>query len=366
MYSSVEPSRVPVRSSTAVRLAIFFGITALGLTWAKWWPYAARVRDLWAQQQPASTSILDSAGAAGAPPSWRAGWDFTVTYMAAVWPALVVALVVAALLDVLVSRRRLPRLFGNRSKAAGSLTGGLLSLPSMMCTCCTAPLVATLRRQGVQRSALLAYWVGNPVLNPAVLAFLLLIAPWQWFATRLVVGAVLVFWFSTLVARLFSPAAAPIETAPDETASPPAPAPPAEPGTPKEMTRQFLGRLTKLSLLLVPEYFAVVFALGALRGWLFPLGQGALGWGPLIVVIAAVAGTLVVIPTAGEIPILLGLLTVGAGAGTIGALLITLPAVSAASVVMLGRALSWRVAWAMAGAVAVSGLLGAGFLSLLT
>ncbi|RCW38777.1 hypothetical protein DFQ14_12024 [Halopolyspora algeriensis] len=361
MYSSVEPSRVQVRSGTVVRVAIFLVVTAIGLTWAKWWPYATRIRDLWAQRQPASTSVLDSAGAAGSAPSWRAGWDFTVTYMAAVWPALVVALVVAALLDALVARRRLPVLFGNRSRLAGSLTGGVLSLPSMMCTCCTAPLVATLRRQGVQRSALLAYWVGNPTLNPAVLAFLLLIAPWQWFATRLVVGMVLVFWFSALVARLFAPA-----TGHSEAVSAPPPGPTPGPGTPKEVARGFLTRLATLSLLLVPEYFAVVFVLGALRGWLFPLDQGALGWGPLIVVIAAVAGTLVVIPTAGEIPILLGLVTVGAGAGTIGALLITLPAVSAASVVMLGRALSWRVAWAMAGAVAVSGLLGAGFLTALT
>lgn len=350
-----------LRSGAVTRLAIFLVITAIGLTWAKWWPYALRLKDLWAQGTPDSVSILDSAGAAGSSPSWRAGWDFAVTYMAAVWPALVVALVVAALLDVLVPRRWILSLLGNRSKAGGSLVGGLLSIPSMMCTCCTAPLVATMRRQGVQQSASLAYWVGNPVLNPAVLAFLALVAPWQWFVTRLVVGAVLVFWFSVLVARLFGSAAGTGEALP-----PAASEPPSGPGTPGDTARRVLGRLVKLSVLLVPEYFVVVFALGALRGWLFPLGQGALQWGPFIVVIAAIAGTLVVIPTAGEIPILLGLVTVGVGAGTIGALLITLPAVSAASVVMLGRALSWRVVWAMAGAVAVSGLLAAGLLSVLT
>ncbi len=361
MDSSVDaPPAVP-RTVTVARLAAFLVLTAIGLSWAKWWPYAVRLKELWAQSTPAATSILDSAGTAGSAPSWRAGWEFTVTYMGAVWPALVVALVVAALLDVLVPRRWILTVFGNRSRIGGALAGGLLAIPCMMCTCCTAPLVATMRRRGVQRSASLAYWVGNPTLNPAVLAFLVLVAPWQWFVTRLAVGVVLVFGLSALVARLCGGGGER-----SETTSPLLPELPSEPATAAESARRVLTRLATLSLLLVPEYFAVVFALGALRGWLFPLGEASVQWGLLIVVIAAITGTLVVIPTAGEIPILLGLVTVGASAGTVGALLITLPAVSAASVVMLGRALSWRVAWAMAGAVALSGLLGAAVLALLT
>jgi hypothetical protein len=51
----------------------------------------------------------------------------------------------------------------------------------------------------------------------------------------------------------------------------------------------------------------------------------------------------------------------GLGAGTAGALLMTLPALSLPSMVMVGRALSWRVTLAMAGMVAVAGLV-AGFL----
>jgi hypothetical protein len=34
-----------------------------------------------------------------------------------------------------------------------------------------------------------AYWLGNPLLNPAVVVFLLFVAPWQWTVTRLVVAA---------------------------------------------------------------------------------------------------------------------------------------------------------------------------------
>jgi uncharacterized membrane protein YraQ (UPF0718 family) len=48
----------------------------------------------------------------------------------------------------------------------------------------------------------------------------------------------------------------------------------------------------------------------------------------------------VVIPAAGEIPILLGLAAAGAGTGILGVLLITLPAISLPSMVMVVRSLS--------------------------
>jgi len=77
-----------------------------------------------------------------------------------------------------------------------------VSTPTMMCTCCTAPVAATLRRNGVRTAAVVAYWLGNPLLNPAVLAFLIVVAPWQWTVTRLVFGLLLVVGGATLVARL--------------------------------------------------------------------------------------------------------------------------------------------------------------------
>jgi uncharacterized membrane protein YraQ (UPF0718 family) len=54
--------------------------------------------------------------------------------------------------------------------------------------------------------------------------------------------------------------------------------------------------------------------------------------------------------------VVLALTAAGVGAGTAGALLITLPALSVPSMVMVGRALSWRVTAAMAGTVTVAGL----------
>jgi Lyase len=51
-----------------------------------------------------------------------------------------------------------------------------------------APVAVTLRRNGVSPAAAVAYWLGNPLLNPAVLGFLFFVSPWQWTLTRMVVG----------------------------------------------------------------------------------------------------------------------------------------------------------------------------------
>ena len=81
---------------------------------------------------------------------------------------------------------------------------------------------------------------------------------------------------------------------------------------------------------------------------------------------AAVVGAMLVIPTAGEIPVLTGLVLAGAAAGPIGALLLTLPAVSVPGAVVVGRALGWRTTLAAGVVVVLGGLLGAVVLTLLS
>jgi hypothetical protein len=225
-----------------------------------------------------------------------------------------------------------------------------------MCTCCTAPLAATLRRDGVGTAADVAYWLGNPLLNPAVLAFLALVAPWQWTLTRIGVGVLVVVGGGALVARLTDRSSVPVaqleppqagEDATEWFASAPG---------------RFVRTLVRLVLTLVPEYVLVVLAVGAFRGWLFPLGGSHLATGAAVVLVAAVVGTLLVIPTGGEIPVLQGLALAGFSLGGIGALLLTLPAVSLPGMAMVGRAFGWRATWATAGVVAAGGLLAGGLL----
>ncbi|MDN6374508.1 MAG: hypothetical protein L0K12_16535, partial [Brevibacterium aurantiacum] len=79
--------------------------------------------------------------------------------------------------------------------------------------------------------------------------------------------------------------------------------------------------------------------------------------GAFAVLIAALVGTLLVMPTGGEIPSILALSAVGVGAGVTGALLIVLPALSIPSMVMVGKSLGWRTTTAMGTAVALGGVL---------
>ena len=97
-----------------------------------------------------------------------------------------------------------------------------------------------------------------------------------------------------------------------------------------------------------------------------PAGGGHLTTGVVVAVVAAGLGTLLVIPTGGEIPVLQGLALAGFSLGGTGALLLTLPAVSLPGMAMVGRALGWRTTWATAGTVAAGGLLAGGLLTVLS
>jgi uncharacterized membrane protein YraQ (UPF0718 family) len=358
--SSTSP-QVPSRASVVVAGALFLAVAAAGVTWAKWYPYALKLGKLLDTRAWKGSSILATGHvAAQSAPSWHSAWSFTVAYGEDIWIALVAAIVIAAAMEALVPPERVARLLARRSSLGGTFVAGLVALPAMMCTCCSAPITVTLRRNGVPTASALGFWLANPVLNPAVLAFLALVGPWQWVLVRAVVGALVVLGAPLLVVRLArgdkggeaSKAGAPISQAGGFVF--------------RAAPARFAKTALRLALTLVPEYFVVVLLIGAFRGWLMPLGADSLHWGFLAVLVAAVAGVLIVIPTAGEIPILLGLAALGVSPAALGALLITLPAISLPSMAMVGRSLGWRAVALCAGMVCLAGLLGAGLLAALS
>jgi uncharacterized protein len=350
-------SAAPAPDSRGARIGglLATGIIAVTLLlWAKWLPYAARTATLSARRAWPGSSILAVGGVRpGAAPSWSAATSFTWAYGQAVWRALLAALLIGAALQTLVPRDWLLRVLDRRGRLRSALAGGVAGTPSMMCTCCTAPVAVGLRRRGAPIAAVVAYWLGNPLLNPAVLVFLALVAPWQWTVTRIVVGALVVVGGAALVARL------------TDQPTPAWPGPAADTAEPGPSSRRYLGALLRLSVTLLPEYLVLVMLIGGFRGWLLSFGGAAV---PvlLLVPIAAVAGTALVIPTAAEIPVLQGLALAGLAAGGIGALLVTLPAVSVPGMVMVGRAFGWRATVATAAVVATGGVLAAGLLTILT
>ncbi|GAA5003777.1 permease [Streptomyces hyderabadensis] len=359
MTAAVDPApgarpvaRTSIRAGV-VGVALLAALFVGGLLWAKWLPYAGKTRGLSQTHTWPGTAIFASAGADSSP-SLSGAWHFTTAYFQSVWQAATVALLVAAAVDALVPRAWLLSVLNRRTALGQSLAGGTAALPSLMCTCCTAPVAVGLRKRGATVAASLAYWVGNPVLNPAVLVFLFLVAPWQFGAVRIVVGAVLVFGATAFAARFAK--------GPADTAVTPAADPGQDPLRVRDLPLRYLRSLARFAAVLVPEYFVAVMVIGGLSGPLSDFAGVEARLGVLAVAVCAVIGTMLVIPTGGEIPVVLALTAAGASVGTAGALLITLPALSIPSMLMVGRQLSWRATAAMAAAVVVAGLVGGALL----
>lgn len=354
--SSVNAMRVQGRWGAAAGVVVTLIVVVTGLLWAKWTPYAAKALTARQTHHWPGSNILTVGGVrAGDGPTWHAATTFFHAYVLSIWQALLVALLISASVQALLPRSWPPRALNRRGVLASALAGGVAGMPSMMCTCCAAPVAVTLRRNGVTRVAAIAYWLGNPLLNPAVLVFLFFVAPWQWTLTRLLVGGAAVLGAAAAVGlvsrgRDGRPSSGSVAGSGD-----------AEPAARPVV---FGRALLRLCLFLLPEYAVMVLLVGALRGWLLTLTRLP-HHGLLIVVLAAVVGTLVVIPTAGEIPILHGLALLGVSSGTLGALLITLPAVSVPGVAMVARAFGWKAVATTTVAVMAAGLVGAVVLSAL-
>ena len=343
--------------------AVFAVLATVALTWAKWYPYYHKLFVV-IEQHTLGVSIVTGRSAGPPAPSWQAAVSYLSAYALSVWPALVAGVLIAAAVEAFLPRRwLLAALCAHRGAAAGAVAGGLIAVPTMMCTCCAAPVAVSLTRQGVPTSSALAFWVGNPTLNPATLAFMSIVLPWQWVTVRAVLGGLLVFVLSPLIVRLATWPRPAMNAALSSHDQPEA-ARGVVPLTTTAALRRFVGALARLSATLVPEYVIIVLLLGGLRGLLFPVGHGVVALGVLGVVVFAVAGTLFAIPTAGEIPVIQGLLAAGVGTGITGALLMTLPSISLPSAVMLGRWFPRRVIVATAGCVVVMGMMGSALLVL--
>jgi uncharacterized membrane protein YraQ (UPF0718 family) len=200
-------------------------------------------------------------------------------------------------------------------------------------------VVTGLYKRGVSIGCAVAFFLGNPTLNPAVLVFMLFTIGWQWAALRLVLGVVLVFGGAWLATRLTGENG--VQT--QEAVIVAEPEPDSRPW-PVRWLRAFLG----LAIRLLPEYVILMGVLGAARVFLFPAMGPEVGNNLLAIVGLAIAGVLFAIPTGGEIPLIQTMRGYGVGAGPAGALLMTLAPLSLPSLVMLGRTFPTRVLLALA------------------
>jgi uncharacterized membrane protein YraQ (UPF0718 family) len=329
-------------------VAVFVLIAVIGLFYVKWSPYYGRAF-VAAANHSIGSSIVMGTEASPPAPSWDAALNYAIAYGKAIWQAMVLGLLLGSAVQALLPTAWIARLLG-RTGFGSVVTGGLMSLPGMMCTCCAAPVVVGLRARQASPGAAIAFWLGNSVLNPATLVFMGFVLGWNWTALRLVLGVLMVFGLGYLVNRMVTPQE---REATDRWLAEQVTDTPASPS----FTR-WLGILWRMAVRLIPEYIVLVLLLGAARAWLFPHAGPEIGNAILWIVALAVAGTLFVIPTAGEVPIVQAMLSLGVGVGPAGALLMTLPPISVPSLAIVARSFRPQVLLLVTGVVVGFGIAG--------
>ena len=300
-------------------------IAVIGLFYIKWFPYYNRAF-LAASNHSIGSSILMGTAASPPVPSLASAIDYAWAYGKAIWQAMVLGLLLGSAIQALLPVHWVAKVLG-KTGFGSAVAGGLLAIPGMMCTCCAAPVVVGLRERQASPGGAIAFWLGNSVLNPATLVFMGFILGWNWAALRLAFGLLMVFGLGYFLNRMVGPKEA--DGAQTQLAKLAVTAP-----TSGAFIR-WIKILTRMAVRLVPEYIVLIHLLGAARAWLFPhvgpeIGN-SFGW----IVALAIAGTLFVVPTAGEVPIVQAMLSLGMGVGPAGALIMTLPPISVPSLAML-------------------------------
>ncbi|MCL5115597.1 MAG: permease [Firmicutes bacterium] len=327
-------------------VAIFVAITVLGVFYAKWDPYYFKAFSA-AAHHTLGKSIVTGASAKAPAVGFQAALSYTVAYFKDIWIALLVGLLVGAGVQTLLPAGWLYRVLGRVSPKSRALALAA-AVPSMMCTCCSAPIAVSMKKSRLSTGATLAYWLGNPVLNPATIIFMGFVLGWNWALLRIVMGLALVIGASWLGDRWMTKDeaanAASLQDLPTPVETPPT-------------LGRYFSTLGRLVIGLIPEYIVIVAALGAARAWLFPAMNPAIGHSLWLMLVLAIFGTLFVIPTAGEIPIIQTLMSYGLGLGAGGTLMLTLPAISLPSMAMVGQQLGAKTMTKVALLVAVAGLL---------
>jgi uncharacterized membrane protein YraQ (UPF0718 family) len=342
--STQEPAD---RIKIIVSVAVFLLIAIAGLTYVKWWPYYHKALDA-AAKHTIGSSIISGKNALAPSPSWSAAWDYALTYYKSVWKAAVLGIVLGSLVQVLIPSAWLLKVLGKTTFGSTAI-GGFASIPGMMCTCCAAPIAVGLRKKKVSVGASLAFWLGNPTINPATLVFMTFVLSWKFTLLRLIFGLILTFGVSYFANRFAGNATLPAEI--DSAVEEPI----------HEHTDPFWIRWMKsmgvMIVHIVPAYIIAVLLLGAARAWMFPAIGDTASNSLLTIIGFAIAGMLFVIPTAGEIPVIQSMISFGLGSGPASALLLTLPAVSLPSLLMISRSFPKKVILFVACSVVFLGIL---------
>lgn len=315
--------------------ATIFGLIAIiGFAYVKWIPYYDKV---WVAQSQLSIgdSIISGSASVAPPASWGAAVEYAIAYGSSIWKAMLLGLLLGSGIKVLLPSIWVSHLLG-RLGFRSVIRGSMLAIPCMMCTCCAAPVAAGMRQSRASVGSVVSWWLANPVLNPATLVFMGFVLGWHWALFRIMFGIAMVLGIAYMAERY---AGTNVAGSFNQHLSPDLKV--ATGNITSNILVRWMREFITLTIRLLPEYFILVLLLGAARVWLFPVfgADNSMIW----IVTLALAGTLFVIPTAGEVPIVQAMLALGMGVGPAAALIMTLPAISLPSLAMLGSVLSFKV-----------------------
>ena len=330
--------------SIFVWATIFVLVAIIGFAYVKWIPYYAKAF-IAQSQHSIGDSIIFGNSSSAPPASWSAAVEYAIAYGKSIWKAMILGLLLGSGIKVLLPSRWVSDLLG-RIGFRSVIRGGVLAIPCMMCTCCAAPVAAGMRQSRASIGSVVSWWLSNPILNPATLVFMGFVLGWGWALFRVVFGIAMVLGIAYLAERYAGPS---------ETGSLSQQIPAEIDVSTDNIFLRWVKEFSTLGIKLLPEYLVLVLLLGAARAWLFPIfgADDSMIW----IVAMALAGTLFVIPTAGEVPIVQAMLALGMGAGPAAALIMTLPAISLPSLVMLGSVFNLRIRLLIAFGVVFSGII---------
>jgi len=258
-------------------------------------------------------------------------------YFAKIWPALAFGVVIGAAVRASAPTALIARWLGGKSTRS-TLIGAAAGAPLMLCSCCVTPIFTSVRERGARLSSSLAVMLASPGLNAAAIVLTFALLPTRIAIARVAAALVIVLALSTLIGRwMDSRATFASEPIVKEES-------PAFSG----MLARFAKSLGYLTLVTVP-----LLALGVLlSGLILPHVTALSGASAaLAIVVVALAGTLVALPTFFEIPIAILMLGLGAPMGAVTAFVVAGPIVNLGSLLVVARETRPRIALALAGGV---------------
>lgn len=248
-----------------------------------------------------------------------------------------------------------------RQGAVGAGVGGVLGLPLMMCSACSAPVSLGFRRSGATIETSLGVIVGSALFNPIGVVAMFAALPVQMGIARILFGVLALFALAPLAARWSGAGGGS-----DQACELPAVIVDAQPNRPESWlaaiaaaTGEWLRNSAMVAWRLGPLMLMATLLVGVVFTLVPPQtlsDRQTLGLVTLL--LAAAVGTLLQTPALFEIPLALGLLYLGLGVGPATAVLLTAPAPGLITLAITRRELGWRPPVVLMGGTFVAGIVG--------